>query len=102
MVSKNNPGIDTATAALQIITGSIAKNESTFPELVASIDHLGTAPKLELIEAIAYLAAQVTAYRDASDEDARLFVTQVALMVQRYDERRAALKTQAAVGVIPL
>ena len=89
-------GIDTANAALQIVTGNIARNESTLPELAASIDHLGATPKPALIEAIAYLAAQVTAYRDASDEDARLFVTQVASMVRRYEERKTTIKRKAA------
>lgn len=89
-------GIDTAHAALQIITGGISRNESTLPELTASIEHLSSAPKGTLIEAIAYLSAQVTAYRDASDEDARLFITQVELMLHRYQERKREIKRAAA------
>lgn len=95
-MKSKNPGIDTATAALQIITGGIARNEATLPELAASIDHLGNVPKGTLLEAIAYLAAQVTAYRDASDEDARLFVMQVTAMTRRYEEARARIKREAA------
>lgn len=95
MVSKN-PGIDTANAALQIVVGKIAVNEASLPELTASVEHLSAAPKGTLIQAIAYLAAQVTAYRDASDEDARLFVSQVASMVKRHEERRDAIKRRPA------
>jgi hypothetical protein len=87
-MNAKHPGIDTANAALQIIAGGISRQQSTLPELTASIEHLGSAPKGALIEAIAYLAAQSIAYRDASDQDARLFITQVELMVQRYRERK--------------
>lgn len=95
-MTTTNPGIDTATAALQLVTSSIAINEASLPELTARIDHLAAAPKSTLIQAIAYLAAQVTAYRDASDEDARLFVGQVAMMVERYEERKSKIKARAA------
>jgi hypothetical protein len=94
-MNAKHSGIDTANAALQIITGGIARGESTLPELASSIERLGSASKAALIEAIAYLAAQVTAYRDASDEDARLFITQVDLMLQRYQERKRAIKRAA-------
>jgi hypothetical protein len=93
-----NTGIATAEAALQIVTSHIAVGESTMADLTASLDHLNSTPKATLLEAIAYLAAQVTAYRDASDEDARLFVSQVTAMVGRYEERKASLKQRAAVA----
>lgn len=94
-MKSKNPGIETAQAALQLVTSSIAKGESTMDDLTGKVEHLSSAPKATLIEAIAYLAAQVTAYRDASDEDARLFVTQVASMVSRYEDRKLSLKRGA-------
>jgi len=91
-VKSKNPGIETAHSALQLVTSSIAQGESTMADLTGRVAHLASAPKGTLIEAIAYLAAQVTAYRDASDEDARLFVAQVSSMVSRYEDRKANLK----------
>lgn len=96
-MNQKHPGIDTANTALQIITGGISRNECTLPELTASIEHLSSTPKGALIEAIAYLSAQSIAYRDASDQDARLFITQVELMVQRYrDSKLQRTEAQAA------
>jgi hypothetical protein len=57
-------------------------------ELVARIEHLdGT--KAELKGALAYVAAQVHAYRRIANEDAALAIRNIKSTVDSYYERRA-------------
>jgi hypothetical protein len=57
---------------------------------IDAVDHpTSGAKRTELVEAIAYLAAQVVGYQNSADRDAQLAMHQIASAVDQYRERRS-------------
>jgi len=84
-------GLDLANAAIQLLhpEGAPAEQEHgwTLAQAEGKVSHLsGTKP--ELLQAIAYLACQVHAYRSISNEDAALALTKIEAALNRYKESR--------------
>ena len=58
---------------------------------IEAVEHpTSGAKRSELVEAIAYLAAQVVGYQNSADRDAQLAMHQIASAVDAYRERRAS------------
>lgn len=81
------PGVRIGTAAVTRVDQGYGK-ALTLSECVEAVEHpTNKASRAELVEAIAYLAAQVAGYRNSVDQDARLAMTQVAAAVREYERR---------------
>jgi hypothetical protein len=86
-------GIEIGDAAMALLNqdaiDAYGGNGPTIWEATARIDHLmGT--KAELLEAIAYVALQVSAYKRISNLDAHHAMLNVAHIVDEYKRRRHA------------
>lgn len=56
---------------------------------IEAVEHPTTgAKRTELVEAIAYLAAQVVGYQNSADRDAQLAMHQISSAVDQYRARR--------------
>lgn len=84
-------GLDLANAAIQLLhpEGAPAEQEHgwTLAQAEEKVNHL-TGTKGELLQAIAYLACQVHAYRKISNEDAALALLKVEIALKEYKESR--------------
>jgi hypothetical protein len=84
-------GIDLANAAVQLLHPEGAPVEQdhgwTLAQAEEKVSHL-TGTKPELLQAIAYLACQVHAYRKMSNEDAALALAKIETALSRYKESR--------------
>lgn len=79
-----NRGIEIGDSAMHILQGHAGDITSARER----VEHLkGT--RGELMEAIAYLSCQVWAYRNRSDEDAAIALTQIRLSLNDYEARQA-------------
>jgi len=80
-----------AAVILQLLDPDGCTGESkygwTLDEAADRINHI-TIKGRELHETLAYLACQVHGYREASDRDATLAITQIEAVVARYRERK--------------
>jgi len=84
-------GIQIGDAAMSLLNQSVVDsygdNGPTIWEATSRIDHL-TGTKAELLEAIAYVALQVSAYKRISNQDAHLAMLNVAHVVDEYKRIR--------------
>ncbi len=66
-------------------------------QTVEAVQHpLRGLNKLDLIEVVAYLGAQLVGARNSIDADAALAMTQIEAIVRRFQERRASPNKDAA------
>lgn len=82
-MTEQRNGIRVGTSAIAILRD----HAGDIDQATARLSHI-TATKEELLEALAYAACQVAAYRRIANEDAALALTQVCAVLDTYKERR--------------
>jgi len=85
-------GIEIGNAAMQLLDRGVIKQHPPHgPSITVATESLSrlTGTKAELLEAIAYLALQVAAYRNIANEDATLAIYNIESIIKRYREIRA-------------
>lgn len=83
-----NPGVRIGMAAVGRVDQGYGE-PLNLAGCVEAVEHpTSGAKRTELVEAIAYLAAQVVGYQNSADRDAQLAMQQIASAVDNYRARR--------------
>jgi hypothetical protein len=84
-----HPGVRIGIASVSRVDQGMGK-PLDLAGCIDAVDHpTSGAKRTELVEAIAYLAAQVVGYQNSADRDAQLAMHQIASAVDQYRERRS-------------